>query len=328
MKKPLYDDKLIVITGALGFIGSCLVRHLNDKGYTNLLLVDDFDHTSKWKNILGKKYVDIISIHDLFPFLEGRERDIEAFVHLGACSDTTEIDGMFLYENNYRYSVKLCEYALEHGHRFITASSAATYGMGEHGFRDDEQKIEQLRPLNPYALSKQMFDLWAKRQNVLKDIVSLKYFNIFGPNEGHKGHMASMIYKMVPKILSEGTIQLFKSNSPKFADGDQVRDFLYVKDAVAMTELFLENDLNGIFNIGSGQPTTWNHLAKILFSTLNKPENIKYIDIPDEISGAYQNYTLADMQKFKESTRYVPKFTLETAVQDYCVNHLLPHKGF
>lgn len=328
MKKPLYDDKLIVITGALGFIGSCFVRHLNDKGYTNLLLVDDFDHTAKWKNILGKKFVDIISIHDLFPFLEGRERDIEAFVHLGACSDTTEMDGMYLYENNYRYSVKLCEYALEHGHRFITASSAATYGMGEHGFKDDDQKIDNLRPLNPYALSKQMFDLWAKRQNVLKDIVSLKYFNIFGPNEGHKGHMASMIYKMVPKILSEGKIQLFKSNSPKYADGDQVRDFLYVKDAVAMTELFLENDLNGIFNIGSGHATTWNHLAKILFNTLNKPENIQYIDIPEEISGAYQNYTLADMQKFNELTRYVPKFTLETAVQDYCINHLLAHKGF
>jgi ADP-L-glycero-D-manno-heptose 6-epimerase len=173
-----------------------------------------------------------------------------------------------------------------------------------------------------------MFDLWAKRQNILKDIVSLKYFNIFGPNEGHKGHMSSMIYKMVPKILSDGRIELFKSTDPKYKDGDQVRDFLYVKDAVAMTALFLENDLTGIFNIGSGHPTTWNELASYLFKALNKPKNIHYIETPGSIKEAYQNYTLADMQKFKTETKYTMKFTLENAVMDYCINHLLPHKGF
>lgn len=328
MKQPLYDDKLIVITGALGFIGSCLVKHLNDKGFSNLLLVDDFDHTTKWKNLVGKKFVDIISIHELFPFLENRERDIEAFVHLGACSDTTESDGYFLYENNYRFSVKLCEYALKHGHRFITASSAATYGLGEHGFKDDESALETLRPLNPYAMSKHMFDMWAKKQDVLKQIVNLKYFNIFGPNEGHKGHMSSMIYKMFPKIHAGESIELFKSNSPSYKDGDQVRDFLYVKDAVAMTATFLENDVTGVFNIGSGHPTTWNHLAKLIFEASGKPTKISYIDMPQEIQGAYQNYTLADMQKFRSSVSYVPKFTLETAVQDYVCNHLIPNKGF
>lgn len=328
MKTPLYDDKLIVITGALGMIGSCLVKHLNDKGFSNLLLVDDFDHTDKWKHLVGKKYVDILSIDELFPFLEGNEREIEAFVHLGACSDTTEHDCFFLYDNNYRFSVKLCEYALEHGHRFITASSAATYGIGENGFSDDEENLDALRPLNPYAMSKHMFDLWAKRQNVLKDIVSLKYFNIFGPNEDHKAHMSSMIYKMVPKILKEGKIQLFKSNDKAFKDGDQVRDFLYVKDAVAMTALFLENDAKGIFNIGSGHETTWNHLAKTIFHSLGKKEHIEYIPIPEEIGNAYQNYTLADMKKFKTHLKYTPKFTLETAVDDYIKNHLLPKRGF
>lgn len=328
MKRPLYDDKLIVITGALGFIGSCFVKHLNEKGFNNLLLVDDFEHTGKWKNLVGKKYVDIISIDELFPFLEEREGDIEAFVHLGACSDTQEIDASYLYDNNYRYSVKLCEYALEHGHRFITASSAATYGMGEEGFSDNEEMLDQLKPLNPYAMSKHMFDLWAKRQNILKDIVSLKYFNIFGPNEAHKGHMSSMIYKMFPKVLRGETIQLFKSYDQRFKDGDQVRDFLYVKDAVAMTAQFLENDLGGVFNIASGKKTTWNELATCMFETLNKKVNIQYIDMPQELIKAYQNYTLADMKKTFSSLNYACKFTTQTAVQDYLLNYLVPDRSY
>lgn len=328
MKKSHYDDKLVVITGALGFIGSCLVRHLNDKGYFNLLLVDDFDHTVKWKNIVGKKYVDLIAIEDLFPFLEKNKQKIKAVVHLGACSDTTEQDGMYLYDNNYRFTLKLCEHALASGYRFITASSAATYGLGEQGFKDDEEGIELLKPLNQYALSKQMFDLWAKRHNILDKIVALKYFNIFGPNEAHKGHMSSMIYKMVPKIMTEGKIQLFKSNDARFKDGDQVRDFLYVKEAVAMTELFLNNDLCGIFNIGSGKPSTWNELATAIFKSLNKPLNIEYIHMPESLKGAYQNYTLADMTKFNQSTAYTPTFTLQTAVDDYVNHHLLPSRGF
>lgn len=328
MKTPLYDDKWIVITGACGFIGSCLVRHLNDLGFYNLLLVDDFDSGPKWKNLVGKRFEDVISIHELFEFLEGKEQQIEAIVHLGACSDTTEMNSAFLYENNYRFSVKLCQYALTHGHRFIYASSAATYGLGEQGFSDDEALLDSLRPLNPYAFSKHLFDLWAKRQDVLKQIVSIKYFNIFGPNESHKGHMSSMIYKMVPKILATGKIELFKSNDPQYQDGEQVRDFLYVKEAVAMTAAFLSNQVCGVYNIGSGVPTTWNTLASTLFSALGKPIHIEYIPIPTEISNAYQNFTLADMSKFKKGVVYTPRFDLEASVKDYVLNHLLPHKGW
>jgi len=328
MKHPLYDDQLIIITGALGFIGSCLVKHLNEKGLSNLLLVDDFDSSLKWKNINGKKFVDLISSEELFPFLEAHEREVEAIVHLGAISSTTETDGAYLYRNNYRYSVRLCQKALEYDKRFIIASSAATYGNGDKGFIDDEEVIETLEPLNPYALSKQLFDLWAKRHGVLKDIVSLKYFNIFGPNEGHKGPMSSLVYKMVPKILKEGKVQLFKSHDSRFADGDQVRDFLYVKEAAAMTALFLENDLGGLFNIGSGHPTTWNQLAKAVFKALGKTPHIDYMAMPESLEKAYQNYTLADMHKFNEKTRYTYRYTLETAVADYVQNYLVPEKSY
>ncbi len=325
----LYDDQLIIITGAAGFIGSCCVKYLNEKGFNNLLLVDDIKKTEKWKNLVNKKCVDFISRNELFQRLEGKERDIEAFIHLGACSDTMETDGNYLMENNFRYSVRLAEYALAHGHRFIYASSAATYGDGTKGFIDNHAEIENLKPLNLYGFSKYYFDLWLKQQGLLNQVVGLKYFNVYGPNENHKGRMASMVYKMFPIAQKEGLIKLFKSSEPdRFGDGEQCRDFIYVKDAVRMTCDFLENDLTGIFNIGSGKTTTWNQLANSLFKALEKPPQIEYIDMPRGLIGQYQNYTCADMSKYKEkaglpNTKSSCEFSTDEGVADYVRNYLL-----
>lgn len=328
MQTKIYDDQLIVITGAAGFIGSCVVRYLNDKGFNNLLLVDDFKKGQKWKNLVGKSYVDLISKHDVFEWLEGRESEVEAFIHLGACSSTVEADGDYLLKNNYRFSVKLAEYALQNEHRFIYASSAATYGMTEK-FSDNHDQLEDLTPLNMYGYSKHMFDLWVKNQGALDQVVGLKYFNVFGPNEYHKARMGSMIMHMTQSILEDGIVRLFKSTKPdQFGDGDQVRDFVYVKDAVKLTCEFLENDLNGIFNIGTGKASTWNDLAKATFKALNKKDHIEYFDMPLDLREHYLNYTQADMtklfQSFAEKDLNKPTFySLEDGVRDYVTNYLL-----
>ncbi|MES2345067.1 MAG: ADP-glyceromanno-heptose 6-epimerase [Chlamydiota bacterium] len=323
------DQPLIVVTGAAGFIGSGLVRYLNDRGNHHLVLVDNIYKTDKWKNLLGKKYVDFLSVEGLFPWLEGREKEIAAFIHLGGCSDTLEADGDYLMENNFRYTRRLAEYALKHNQRFIYASSAATYGDGSLGFSDNHDLLDDLRPLNAYGFSKHIFDVWAKREGVLDKLVGLKYFNIFGPNEQHKGRMASMVYKMLPSVLNEGVVRLFKSTEPeKFADGGQCRDFLYVKDAVKMTCNFLENGIGGIFNIGQGQATTWNTLATALFKAADKPVCIEYIEMSTDLAKQYQNYTCADMQKYCvmhgiSSSKIPFEYTVESAVIDNVRSYLL-----
>jgi ADP-L-glycero-D-manno-heptose 6-epimerase len=315
-------DKKIVVTGAAGFIGSCTVRYLNDCGFENLVLVDDIKETPKWKNLVGKKYLEFISRHNLFQWLEGKEQEIGAFIHLGACSDTMEMDKDYLMQNNFQYTVRLAEYALKHGQRFIYASSAATYGDGKDGFQDDHATLETLKPLNLYGLSKHYFDLWAKSQGVLNSLVGLKYFNVFGPNESHKGRMASMVYKMVPIVQQEGVIRLFKSLNPdRFADGDQCRDFIYVKDAVQMTCEFLNHSLGGLFNVGRGETTTWNTLANAVFKALDRPVQIEYIEMPEGLKGQYQEHTCADMSKWKE--RMPRLFNIEEAVSDYVRNYLV-----
>jgi len=329
MKSNLKDEQYIVVTGAAGFIGSCTAKYLNDKGINNLLLVDDIKKTEKWKNLLNKKCIDFISRHDLFSWLEGKNDIVKAFIHLGACSDTLEADGNYLMENNFRYTVKMAEYAMKHGQRFIYASSAATYGSGELGFSDHHCILEDLKPLNLYGFSKYYFDLWAKQQGILDKIVGLKYFNVFGPNENHKGRMASMVYKMMPIAQKEGKIRLFKSSQPKcFGDGDQCRDFIYVKDAVRLTCNFLGNALCGIFNIGTGETTTWNTLARAVFKALDKPAQIEYIDMPNDLIQQYQNYTCADMSKYKQQTGEdtICHYTVEDAVIDYVKNYLLEDK--
>ncbi len=313
-------EKLIVITGACGFIGSCVVRHLNDLGYTNLLLVDDCKEGDKWKNLVGKKFIDLISKHVVFQELEEKRNEIDSIIHLGACSDTCETNADYLIENNYRFTKKLCQFALANEIRFVYASSAATYGDGKLGFSDDEDFLEKLKPLNMYAFSKHLFDLWAKREKLLDKIVGLKYFNVFGPNENHKKHMSSMIYKMAHVVNNDGLIKLFKSNDlNNFDHGEQKRDFIYVKDAVKMTTLFLNEkyrNVNGIFNVGSARASSWNEMAKYLFGSLKKEIKIEYIDMPLSLTNQYQNYTCANMEKFKNISDY-QLLSMQEAVSDY-----------
>ncbi len=320
----LYDDKLIVVTGGAGFIGSCVVKELNNRGYSNILIVDNLSASEKWKNLVGKQFMEILHKNALFQWLEGREDEIEAFIHLGACSSTVEQDANYLLENNYRYTLRLAEYALHHNHRFIYASSAATYGDGLKGFSDDHKHLNTFKPLNMYGYSKHLFDLWAEKQGVLSQVVGLKYFNVFGPNEYHKGRMSSAIVRMVPEVQEKKSIHLFKSYDSFYSDGEQQRDFLYVKDAARMTCNFLNNTAGGIFNIGTGEAVTWNRLAKAVFHALGIKENIIYIDMPSDLHGKYQNFTQADMKKTREALgKDVIITPLETAVSEYVNTYLL-----
>lgn len=324
------DDRLIVLTGGCGFIGSGVIRHLNDRGMSNILVVDELGRTEKWKNLVGKKFVDIIDKNNLFQWLESRQEIVEAFIHLGACTSTVETDASFLLENNYRYSVKLAEYSLKHSKRMIYASSAATYGNGSLGFKDDEEELEALAPLNMYGYSKHLFDLWLKNEGLLNQFVGLKYFNVFGPNEKHKGRMASAINHLVPAARKEGVIRLFKSTDPKnFSDGDQKRDFIYVKDVARMTCAFLDNKATGIYNIGSGIAGTWNQIAHSVFKALHIPIKIEYIDMPADLVGKYQNYTCADMKKTRkvlgDAANCMP---LQESVIDYVNHYILTEKSW
>ena len=318
-------EPLIIVTGAAGMIGSGVVRRLNDLGKTNLLLVDDLKQSDKWKNLVGKQFVDLISRHKIFEWLVGKESEVDAIVHLGACSDTVETNGDYLLENNFRFTIRLAQWAVEREKRFVYASSAATYGDGGQGFSDDESAIESLKPINMYAFSKQLADLWMKREGFLNRVVGLKYFNVFGPNEYHKGRMASMVLKMMGTANRGEAIQLFKSNDPKYAHGGQMRDFIYVKDAVRMTCDLLEPEFRsvmGIYNIGQGKPTTWNELADALFKSLKKKSRIEYIEMPPELNRQYENYTCADMSKFHKifSVQQTP---VEEAVLEYVQDYLI-----
>jgi ADP-L-glycero-D-manno-heptose 6-epimerase len=321
------SGKYVVVTGGAGFIGSCVLRELNDREIDKILVVDDLVEKDKWQNLLGKAFFDILHKDHLFEWLQGRESEIGAFIHLGACTDTTEDDANFLIENNYRYSKKLVEYALKHGIRFLYASSAATYGDGSLGFSDDHEKLEILRPLNMYGYSKHLFDLWLLREGFLSRVTGLKYFNVFGPNESHKGRMASQIIRMVPQAMQTGTIQLFRSYNPLYKDGEQLRDFIYVKDVAAITCDFLFSDKRGIFNVGTGKAVSWNRLAEAVFQALGKPPSIEYIPMPQDLVGKYQYFTQAEVKKSEEALqRSLCSFDLEEAVFDYVHGHLLQDK--
>lgn len=307
-------------------IGSCMVRYLNDLGVDRLILVDNLKRGEKWKNLVGKRFLEIVPKEALWEWLENKGESLDAVCHLGACSSTTEMDADYLLENNTRYSLRLARWALERQKRFVYASSAATYGDGALGFSDREEGLCSLRPLNMYGYSKHLVDLELLREGALQEAVGLKYFNIFGPNEYHKGAMASMVLKMAEKGEKEGGIRLYESNDLEhYAHGEQKRDFLYVKDAVAMTCQFLSPGYKkggGIFNIGRGEAATWNRLAAALFSALKKPARIEYIPMPEELSRQYQNYTCAEMGKYEERVGPFPFTSLEEAVEEYVRNYL------
>jgi ADP-L-glycero-D-manno-heptose 6-epimerase len=325
------NQPLIVVTGAAGMIGSGVVRYLNDLGKDHLLLVDDLGHGDKWKNLVGKRFVDLLSPSKLFPYLKERLEEVEAVIHLGACSDTTQTDADYLLENNFRYTIQLASLVLSANKPFIYASSAATYGDGSSGFSDDEDRLEDLRPLNMYGYSKHLVDLWMKREGVLDRVVGLKYFNVFGPNEYHKGKMASFIFKMFGIAKEGGSLSLFKSNDlSRFADGEQCRDFIYLKDAVRMTCAFLSPAFQphrGIYNIGLGKAASWNQMAQFLFDSLGVDPRIAYVDMPKELHKQYQNYTCADVSKFlnilSSSSEKISMTPLDQAVREYVSQFLL-----
>ena len=320
---------MIVVTGAAGFIGSAIVWRLNTLGKEDIVIVDELGMEEKWKNLVGLKYSNFIHKDDFIAMILDDEVtfSIDSLIHMGANSSTTEMNADHLLFNNYEYTKELAKYSIKNDIRFIYASSAATYGDGSLGFDDDENRLETLRPLNMYGYSKQMFDLWAKRQGILNKIAGLKYFNVFGPNEYHKGDMRSVAHKAFGQINDTGKLRLFKSHNPKYKDGEQLRDFVYIKDAVDMTLFFLEHkDKNGIYNIGAGKARTWNDLAKAIFNALNKPLNIEYFDPPKQLEEKYQYFTEANLDKLKKAGYNKPLTSLEEGVSDYIKNYLLKVK--
>lgn len=331
----------IIVTGAAGFIGSCMVQYLNEKGHENLILVDDFGIEEKRKNWESKAYAHIVERYTLFDWLDTHQPKIDFVIHLGARTDTTEFDYAIHEELNVQYSKDIWEYCTKQAVPLIYASSAATYGAGEMGYQDDHDLIEKLKPLNPYGISKNEFDKWALGEAKEKAghppcWAGLKFFNVYGPNEYHKGRMASVIWHAFDQIKTQGYVKLFKSHKERYKDGEQLRDFIYVKDVVKVIDWMMlamekeewPGDKNGLYNLGTGQARTFNDLVKATFAGLNREPDIVYIDMPEDIRNTYQYYTEADMHKLRNAG-YVTGFSsLEEGVDDYVRNYLTALKYF
>jgi len=309
----------IVVTGGAGFIGSCLVGRLNAAGLTDIIVVDSLDESAKWKNLVGKVFEDYMDKASFLELLEdGKLDDLGMVVHFGACTSTTETDAAYLMENNYMYTKRCASWCLGAGVPFLYASSAATYGAGELGYSDSDETTLKLKPLNMYGYSKQLFDVWLVKNRLTSKVTGFKFFNVYGPNEYHKGDMRSLVAKSFETVLNEKKMRLFKSYRPEYADGEQRRDFVYVKDAVEMVYHFIEHpDTKGIYNIGTGNARSWNDLALALFKALDMEPRIEYMEMPDELKDKYQYFTQADLAKLKAAGYTKPLFTLEDAIKDY-----------
>jgi ADP-L-glycero-D-manno-heptose 6-epimerase len=321
----------ILVTGGAGFIGSALVWALNRRGHRDIVVADIAGTGEKRRNLAPLKFSDYLEADDLRRRIAGGAAGPGPFstvFHLGACSSTTERDVAYLADNNTAYTRELAAWSLANGARFIYASSAATYGDGRRGMDDRDDDLDRLEPLNPYGRSKHDFDLFARREGWLGRIVGLKYFNVFGPNEDHKGDMRSLVHKAYRQILETGRVRLFRSLNPAYRDGEQMRDFLYVKDAVEMTLHFAEagSGAAGLYNIGSGEASTWLALARAIFAALGREPAIEFIDLPVELRGIYQYFTRADISKLRSSGFLRPVTPLAEAVRDYVQNHLVPDR--
>jgi len=318
----------VLVTGGAGFIGSALVWELNRRGCHNVIIADFLETSEKWRNLVPLRYDDYLEADTLLPALErGDLGRFDLILHMGACSATTERDAAYLVRNNYEYTKSLARHALEKGTRFVYASSAATYGDGTHGMHDTEEDLHVLRPLNMYGYSKQMFDLYAVRREWIDQIVGLKFFNIYGPNEDHKGDMRSLVNKAYSQVMETGRIKLFRSYRPEFVDGGQQRDFLYVKDAVNMAlHLATHPTANGIFNIGSGEARTWIELANALFAAMDRTPEIEFIEMPESLRAKYQYFTQADIGRLRGTGYAEPVTSLSNAVSDYVRSYLVSDK--
>ncbi|MCC6864722.1 MAG: ADP-glyceromanno-heptose 6-epimerase [Ignavibacteria bacterium] len=322
-----------IITGGAGFIGSAICWHLNKSGYNDILIVDDEPTDAKQKNLNNLKYSDFIQKEEFINKINKAAVNfkVSSVYHMGACSSTTETNMDFLNENNVEYSKSLGKWCLNYNVKYIYASSAATYGDGSNGFDDDYIIIPKLKPLNKYGLSKQLFDMWVLENKLENKFVGLKYFNVFGPNENHKGDMRSMVNKAYTQINETGKLKLFRSLKPEYKDGEQLRDFIYIKDAVEMT-VFFDSDLgkgkdkSGIYNIGSGTASTWLDAARAVFNALGKEINIEWIDIPENIRNQYQYYSKANINKLRSAGFDDPIMNLDVAINDYIKNYLM--KGY
>ena len=331
MKPNDFSDARVLVTGGAGFIGSALVWALNRRGCDRIVVCDRLGTDERWRNLTPLRFADYVEADDLLPRLQsGALGKFDLVLHMGACSSTTETNASFLIRNNFEFTKDLAAWALGQKSRgkktrFVYASSAATYGDGSAGMEDDDAKLDTLRPLNMYGYSKHLFDLHAKRAGFLNQIAGLKYFNIFGPNEDHKGDMRSLVHKSTAQVQTEGVIRLFKSYRSGYRDGEQKRDFLYVKDAVAMTlHLATTPKAGGLFNIGSGKARTWLDLARAVFAALKRKPKIEFIEMPEAIRDKYQYFTQANLVRLRAAGYTAPVTSLEDAVSDYVRNYLVP----